>query len=552
MHRITLRAPLTLSVLLAASLVMTPLSGLSQPALAQSFQSAQNSSTPKTRPIVAVLPTRSTPYNNLLLQVLRRDLPDYEPTLINVSLGDDPAAALAAIRAAKDAGTARIRLGDRELSEIETRWLLESEMLLVADWSYTPLNLSGPHAPTAADGSWTFRLESDLNLKLDQHRLDSDQAEPLQTLTETIKVGKEIPIPDVANLQRLVQGVSGIEVDINNGLHQAVILDVVRKIPTFQQLMQQDPASYLEAESGQALAASRFANLSAALKNLNTPPKPDTIASSDGDTITLQPDEEARIDTFYLFQETSKRGSRDVTETIGFGKVRGFEDDKPVLQIIGGKDKVTGKETVVRNSKLGLNVDLRLGTVPLWITGGAQLQGQIFAEQFLRPAGQLDLEYNIGQWFGVSELFLTLGGGAALPITMDQFSMTLPPPVQGVPVQNPLASALGITGELGLLKRWFLGQLIIDAGASGGILYGMLMNSGVNGQFGPENPTTLTFGGTARLGASYQFTPEFIVGLHTGFRYFADGYWLASLGPVGFGPLSSWGPILQLNASYTF
>ncbi len=544
MHRITLCATLTLS-LLTAGLTNPALPGFLAPALAQNAQS------PKTRPIVAVLPTHATPFNNLLLQVLRRDLTEYEPTLINVTLGDDPAAALAAIRQAKATNAARVRVGDRELSEIETRWLLQSEMILVADWSYTPLALTGPHAPTPSEAAWTFKLESDLTVQLHQHRLDTEQAEPIQTFDEVIKVGKTIPIPDVANLQRLVQEVSGIEVDINNGLHQAVILDVVRKIPTFQQLQQQDPATYLEAESGQALAASTFPGLSASLKNLDSPPAGDGIASSNGDTIVLNPDEEARIDTTYLFENTFKRGNRDVTETVAFGKVRSFDDDKPVVHIIGGKDKITGNEAVVRNSKLGLNVDLRLGTVPLWITGGYQLQGQIAPEQFFRPAAQLDFEYNIGQWFGVSELFLTLGGGANMPVTLDQNSLNLqPPPIQGIPVQSPFtAAALGITGELGFLKRWFLGQMIIDTGLSGGILYGLLLNSGTPT---PDNPSTLTYGGTARLGVSYQFTPEFIIGLQSGFRYYADGYWTASMQPVAFGPLSSWGPILQLNASYTF
>ena len=110
------------------------------------------------------------------------------------------------------------------------------------------------------------------------------------------------------------------------------------------------------------------------------------------------------------------------------------------------------------------------------------------------------------------------------------------------------------------MKRFAFGQWRFNLGVRGGLLGGLLMQatSPFPNPLQPD-PSAMAFGGTALVGAAYQFTPQFSVGLDAGFRYFDGGQWIMNTGgfpqpfqPLYQNPLQSIGPDLAFYAGYTF
>lgn len=248
----------------------------------------------------------------------------------------------------------------------------------------------------------------------------------------------------------------------------------------------------------------------------------------------------------YLEAEINQQISAARFETLvaGLQSVEGF----------GNKTAEAPPSPGGRKGGLGLTPILKLGTGTLGMLS--------FMPQYFVPQGQLDLEYDIGALFGFPEFMLTLSGGATLP--QAAFSLTQSAfPGFGVPgggLANPQAQVLAYNAEMGLLKRFSMGQWSFSAGLRGGLLGAVIMNA--NSQFPnplQPDPSAMAFGGTALLGAAYRLTPEWIIGLDAGFRYFDGGRWEMNTG--GFAqpfqnliqnPLQSIGPVLGLYAGYTF
>ena len=151
---------------------------------------------------------------------------------------------------------------------------------------------------------------------------------------------------------------------------------------------------------------------------------------------------------------------------IGWVKVRARAEDHVFSQpIIVGRDFELGDQ-VVEYPKAGFGINLR---------GGLSSNGDI-----LGGGGALDLDFNIGPAFDVSELYFSLTGG----------------------YYNGL-----ILGELGLQQKWYMRQLIFAlAGRAGGA-------------FGEDDAGG---GVTGLLGLHWQATPEFVIGLDGGWRFYSN------------------------------
>lgn len=467
------KASWSIAVLIAAGLIQTlplPLPGAA--ALAQTETSS--------RPIAVVLPQAASPLNSLLLQILRKELPGYEPVLITTPYSGEAAALLADLAQSEDNPLLPNSYGGQTFPEAEAGWLKQAGLIILPRWNYSEMTLSGPHAPATDNDYWTLRSESDLTLSVDIYK--AGQAEPLARLSESFKPFKPIPIRDLDQLVKLVKDVSGVDVDITNSLHQALVLDVLRKVPSFQQMLAENPATYLAAESTQAVTLSGLRQISAGIRAQG-----------------------------------------------GFSGTRPQPSSNPVASGASG-------------AKPGFTVALRGGTSPLWLADQNTMTFGPQAANFFAPNVELDFQYDVGQFINFPDFAVTLSGGGTFVLA----------PFPGSP------SATAITGELGLLKRWFFGPWSLDTGLSGGILFGLMPFP--NPQFGTlDNLTTLGFQGTARVGGSYQFNPNFSVGLHTGFRFASADFWSQAVQP-GFPAqpnpslplLGGWGPLIQLTASYTF
>jgi hypothetical protein len=222
---------------------------------------------------------------------------------------------------------------------------------------------------------------------------------------------------------------------------------------------------------------------------------------------------------------------------------------------LGNKTADGGQQpTANRKGGLGLTPILKFGSGTLGVLG--------YVPQYFVLQGQLDLEYDFGALFGWPELMLTVSGGATVP--QPAYTLLAQPsfPGFGIPgggLPNPQAQILAYNAEMGILKRFSFGQWSLSAGLRGGMLGAVIMQAT---SFIPNpqqpDPTAMAFGGTALLGAAYRFTPELMVGLDAGFRYFDGGQWMTNAGfpspftPLIQNPLQSIGPVLGLYAGYTF
>lgn len=493
-----------LNLLLAISTLSAALPTSLFPSFATSLliqEARAEDSDKNTRKLVAFFQHQESPLNKNLIQALRKEYPQFDFHLISGAGQESFSNILAEIQQYKDdhvdeldtmSNTDSIALSDRSLTWGEVKRLLNSSFVFEPNWEYTPIELTGPHMLGTEDNPrWVLRAESEAKLSLETFSLQETEATPIKSLNSSYRLRKEIPIPNMDQVLSVVQQVAGFEVDIYDPGHQEIVLDTLKKLATFRDLQEQNPSDYFVAEISKAI---NMSSLLASIKQNNILVK---ASSSEQDPL------------------------------------------------------------VSKRSKLGLNVALSGGTVPIWLNSQSA-QPAFSPSIFFAGGGHLELQYDVGQFMGFPEFFVTLNGGISAPVMILPIDMQTMPPIP-IDQANPnlviipqQASALSITTELGLMKRWNINQWLIDFGLSGGALFGIL-NTGI---FNFPSPTQTGFGGTAKLGVGYQVTPEFVLGLDAGFRFYQLGFWSSSHSgfpqPLNFPPLNSWGPVLALRASYSF
>ena len=156
------------------------------------------------------------------------------------------------------------------------------------------------------------------------------------------------------------------------------------------------------------------------------------------------------------------------------------------------------------------------------------------------------INYNLAQITGVSELYAHLTGSLTAPLGMASL------PMSQLGSVSKDAFALPVIGEVGLIKRWYLRQFIFELGAQAGLLGGFLFNSQLNDNV----PYTLSPGGTVLAGVGFQLSPDMLIGLQGGWRFFLPDKWTSSSDKgstnLDLPGLASNGPVAEVYASFMF
>lgn len=454
------------------------------------------------------------PLNTFFVEALKEGEPDALYTQINNQGSANIDALLSAVanfylEHVNEPATTRsglmLQFEDQNLSWTEVRQMATANWVLVPEWTWAETTLD-KIVLSDVDGvpTWAILAENTLSLTLTPYHFEANRFEAGTPIYRNWNISRKIPIRDTQQLEKVVKEATGTAVSIAESSQHATILSVVKQFPTFKGLMGQDPSQYFAEPAAQALTSQRAERI---LRSLQARTGTSTPVATNNNT-----------------QNNASSNAPRQPRQPGQG--------------------------------IGLGVALKAGTMPLWINGTSQLYYFDPLNLFV-PAVGLDLKYDVGQFMGWDDFYVSLGGGTNVQlVSQNAQDASQPPPVQGiVPVQNPFAAAMGILGELGVAKRWRFGDYYLEGSLKGGVLGGILMDSGVINQFTgiPDTPYTYTFGGTVGLGAGWQITDNFAMGLDTGFRYYADGFWTDSMGqPLIFPYLSAWGPVLQLSVEYMF
>lgn len=452
------------------------------------------------------------PLNGILIDALKEGEPDASYTTLNSQGSDDIAGLLSAVanfylEHVNEPATTRsglmLQFGDQNLSWGEVRQLATADWVLIPEWTWAETGLN-KIVLGDVDGvpTWAILAENTLSLTLTPYQFEANQFKAGPPIYRNWNIERKIPIRDTQQLEKVVKDATGNQVSIAEASQHETILGVVRQFPTFKGLMGQDPSQYFAEPAAQALTGQRAER---------------------------------------ILRSLAARGNNASNNT--------STTNTPANNAPNTPPRTPGKG-------IGLGVALKGGTMPLWINGTSQFYFFDPLNLFVPSVG-LDLRYNLANLTGWEDVYVILGGGTNVQlVSQNAQDASQPPPVQGiVPVQNPFAAAMGIIGELGIAKRWRFGNYYVEGSLKGGMLGGILMDSGVINQFTgfPDTPYTYTFGGTVGLGAGWQITDSFALGLDTGFRYYADGFWTDSMGqPLIYPNLSAWGPVLQLSVEYMF
>jgi hypothetical protein len=511
---------------------------------------------------ISFFQSETSPLNEALVKSLQQELPRFSYQLIGTPLEGDLLQFLGDVKRyqRENAGSLAamneqntLNFGDKVVLWSDTKRIIESGYVMAPQWSYSPLELSGPNKKGSGSNMyWSIDVESRVTVNVPIYKLAGDTPTLYNTVSQSWKVVRELPVGDIQRLLKIVQEATGVEVDLENPVQRAVVLEVVKKIPAFEEILNTDPKAYMQESANKSITANQFGMLARDIKALdeftlkggirNADMRNDKIEIGFGEKETAE-SLGVRMDSGYKIIEYQQRGGEEIPVEVGFAKVRDLGQGKVTAQpIIVGRDFELGDQ-IKEYPKLGLNVGIKAGTTSLGL--------QSFAPNYFVPAAQLDLEYNLAPLLNLSEFYLVASGGATLP--MDATSFTLPAFQQpGFPAQPQLVfpqgtQILAYTGELGLMKKWYLRQWILNLSARGGILGGMTLPS----PFQPSQPAdALTYGGTFTAGAYYQITPDMIVGLDGGFRYFMDGPWLQGGFPAQLPPINSIGPVIHFFFNY--
>ncbi len=477
--------------LLLGSLLLAPVlhPGVN-PAQAAELQSLNRAS-------IAFYQPQEGPLGELAFQLLKQAQPGYAYQPLKVGNDLNLEAFLSAVKGYQQTNPADLapektgpafNFDDRTVTWADVRQVAFAAFAVSPNWSWSPLNLSGPHQTGSSDApQWAFRAESKLDLKLDLYQVTPTEVKTLAPLQESWQISKEIPIRNIEQILNVVKGATGVTVDLKNPDHQALVLEVVKKIPSFKEQIEQDPASYLAEAAYDTVRASGLSTTLAQIKQ------------------------------------------RDEFKTAN------------------SPSQPPDKSPASSDDLIGLEFALRAGSVPLMMNE-FNPQVPFDAASLFVPQVQLDIAYSL-KGLNLPDTYVTLSGGSTvLPVMRSVFAQNQQPPVLGVPVQNPRASAIAINSTIGLDQRWHFGGWGAHLGVNGGLLTGLLLDSFVFSGM----PNSFSYGGTVLTGAFWEPNPHYRIGADVGFRYFTDGFFFSGGQPVAFSPLTTLGPVLHAYVAYQF
>lgn len=447
-----------------------------------------------------------------------------------------------------------LKFGDKVVSWSDTRRIMESAYVFVTDWSWGEPDLVSLRRRNKNNSTWLIDLSADLQLKLSIYKLSGPTPQLYSNLATSWKINKTYELNNFDDILQIAKESSGNVVDPDNVLMHPLIIEVIKKLPFYADLLKQPPESTLRAEAEKTLAKMAedgSTGLATDIKRLDDFTLKNQIETADmtQDQITVKLSGNESVNTlgiqldqgFKVIEYRLEKG-QEVPVEVGFSKVRELDNQRFRLQpIIVGRDFEAGDQ-MIEYPKTGAGIGFSLGTVPLSFAGQAM-------NQFV-PQASLDFEYNLAPASGISELYFTFLGGLALPQQADLSVASIP---DGRSVDSG-AFVLPVDLEIGLMKRWYMRQLVFSLGLRGGILAASLLGSGLD-----PAPTAAGLGGTVLAGLHYQASADLMLGLNLGWRYFSDAEFTVATSnsssppaQVAYPALTSNGPVIQAFLNYAF
>lgn len=580
--------------------IVSSLGQLALPVLAADTEQYQ-------RKYITFFQAEDMPLNAFLIQTFQTGLPRFSYHLLAPSGPTELLTFLQAVKryqkehagelAAKTEADS-VQFGDKVVPWSETKRIMDSAYVAAPVWAYSPIVLTGPHHHKEANPPyWAIHAESTLSLTLTMFKLASDVPEQYSQNQQAWSLVREIKIGDTDKLLGMIKEQTGVEINLDDPLQAAAFLEALKQLPGYgdalQKVVSSNPAEYMQGAVQQQVTAASLVSLLTDIKK-----QPDFVLKGQVTAAEMKENKVTvgfgaketpaslgvKMDHGYKIIEYRQQGDKEVPVEVGFMKIRQInQQDAQAQPIIVARDFEIGDQ-YKEYPKTGVQVSIKGGTSSLGLMSVSPfptinpLTGQpmVESEQMFSPFGELSVEYSLAPLFGVSELYAILNGGAGMvtkPNPMAQIPGQFPGqfPTTGVlPGQEPQATV--VLGELGVKKKWYFRQLIVSAELRGGMMMGLLQDPALSqtfqqpgfgqptfGQPGfgqPVQTETLnqsTFGGTLLVGGHYQLTPDWILGLDLGWRFYMNGgaLWSGNLGPrqLTYG-LSSNGPVIQLFANY--
>lgn len=513
------------------------------------------------RKFISFYQNRPVSYDKYIIQGFQRELPRFDYQLLGTGGADNLLEFLRLVKlyqqenagqlASKQEGD-NIKIGDKVVTWSDTKRIMDSAYVFSTDWIWDDPDLGNLRRKSKNSSTWLIDLQADLKLELDIFKLSGSEPTLYNSMNTSWRISKTYEISGFDDILEAISDATGGVADPENIAIQGMIVEVLKQLPFYADLLDQDPQTTLRAEAEAKLANDGSTGLATDIKRLNDFILKNQIESANmtADQVQVKLMGSETVDTLgigldhgFKVIEYRLQNGQEVPVEVGFAKVRELDASKFRLQpIIVGRDYEAGDQ-MIEHPKSGWGIGFSLGTVPLGF------EGQTEQNQFV-PQASLDVEVNLAEATGISELFFTFLGGLALPQQANLSQANVP---SGISVAAG-TSALPIDLEIGLMKRWYMRQLIFSLGLRGGVLASSLLGTGLE-----NTPTAMALGGGAYAGLHYQASADMILGLNLGWRYFTGSEYMvgtpgegAPRSRVAYPGLNSNGPLIQAFMNFSF
>jgi len=513
------------------------------------------------RKFISFYQNRPVPYDKYIIQGFQRELPRFDYQLLGTGGANNLLDFLRLVKIyqqenagslASNQASDNIKIGDKVITWSDTKRIMESAYVFSTDWVWGDLDLGNLRRQSKNSSTWLIDLEADLKLELDIFKLSGSEPTLYRNMNTSWKISKTYEISNMSDILDALSDATGGVADPENIVIQGMIVEVLKQLPFYAELLDEDAEDVLRAEAETKLAKDGSTGLATDIKRLNDFILKNQIETADmaSDKVHVKLPGSETVETLgigmdhgFKVIEYRLQNGQEVPVEVGFAKVRELDSSKFRLQpIIVGRDYEAGDQ-MIEHPKSGWGIGFSLGTVPLGF------EGQSDKNDFV-PQGSLDIEFSLAEATGVSELYFTFLGGLAMPQQANLNQASVP---SGLSVDAG-ASVLPIDLEVGLMKRWYMRQLILSLGLRGGLLASSLMGSGLE-----NTPTAMALGGGAFAGVHYQASADMILGLNLGWRYFTGSEYMvdtpgagSARSRVAYPGLNSNGPLIQAFLNYGF
>jgi len=555
---------------------------LAQPVYAQPAEAANLSEFQ--RKYISLYQQAQNPLDAFLSRYFQRELPRFDYVLQGLDTEMSLPEFLVTVRnfQAEHAGELAsgqeapdLKVGEKVVTWSETQQLLNAAYVMAPRWQFSPIQIGGPEKPKD-DDNWYLSFRSQMTLHLPIYQIKPTGAEVLEQYSQNWEIVKLMPIVNLENLRERMEKEWGYAPDPSDS---KAFLEQLRRLSPYDQVFarieSEDPAPAMMGIAAKALEAELLPGaqldkvtnqvLDLALGSLSVFP-----SDAMGQVNKLM----EGVTTLYKMQElvaklrnhpdfavkgqvmvhelprdrvTLSLPSGETPQSLGLKLDQGYKivehfgpEQKPIeigylkLRQLGEKELLAEPIIAQRTFELGdqyleyaktdFQVNFKGGI------GSLTLDPRLGPQDF-QPEGSVEILYSLASLLNVSETYLNLNGSLGLL-------------TQGQGNNSARLTAMGL--EAGLSKRLTFRQWVIDLGFRVGQINGQLNQV-------QQDLSQSLWGGTAFLGLAYQVNPDFIFGIHAGWRYYPSSStaWKEGNNSINLSyGLESNGPVAHLFLNY--